>query len=280
MITGGDSAVEAALSDRDAWVELIRKRRRRLRQFLLWSAACERCAPHTSLRFEHRDDIARCRATLDLFAERWWGVAVYSCFDSERGTDAAAQWFHEPLSVGKARRLAYRANAFPPRSVQNHRAQATLKRARVALVSICDNAGEIKRVMCASGATFDQRLNDLEALDIDGWGRTTYFDTLARAGILKVGRSAYRPRKAYLADSTGPKKGFGKVWGVEPGGRNADACEQLLRRWTRDWLLVAREVDVGWIGRPYDSADFENALCVFQERPTKARPNSAAFARK
>ncbi|RDI73272.1 hypothetical protein Gocc_2872 [Gaiella occulta] len=98
------------------------------------------------------------------------------------------------------------------------------------------------------------------------WRRTTNFDALVRGGMLKVDGVGYRPTRAYLADSQGPAAGFERIWGIPVTRENSDACEQLLVRWTQEWKTVASRVGIDWRGTPYDSADFENALCIFQER--------------
>jgi hypothetical protein len=268
--------LEAALTDRGAWLDLVRDRRGPVRQFLRWARTRESLGEEASLRFENRKDVARCRRTLPMFSEPWWGVAVYSCFDSEIGSRAAATSFRAPLPRAEAEK-AIRRITFPPRSVQEHRAQATLKRAKFALSSICDKAPELELVFRDEAMSFDQRLRQIERVDIDGWGRTTEFDALARAGLLEVAGVEYRPQSAYLAGSTGPRRGFTQVWDIDPAG-DTEPCEQLLRQWSRDWDVVTAEVGVGWDGRPYDSADFENALCIFQERRHKGLPKPADFA--
>jgi hypothetical protein len=47
--------------------------------------------------------------------------------------------------------------------------------------------------------------------------RRTSFDLLLRAGALGIGGQHYKPEIAYLGGSTGPKRGFARVWGVELG---------------------------------------------------------------
>ncbi len=69
----------------------------------------------------------------------------------------------------------------------------------------------------------------------------------------------------YLAGSTGPRKGFFLIWGVEVTRSNADQCEATLRGWTDRWHDIADQVGVTWNGEPYGPGDFENALCIFQE---------------
>jgi hypothetical protein len=75
----------------------------------------------------------------------------------------------------------------------------------------------------------------------------------------------YRPQRAYLQDSEGPATGFERVWGIPVTPSNANDCEELLVCWTRNWMAVAGRLGVNWSGKPYDGADFENALCVLKK---------------
>jgi hypothetical protein len=116
------------------------------------------------------------------------------------------------------------------------------------------------------GKAFHDRYESLRRLRAKQWGRTTCFDLLVRTGQLSIGsRRKYEPDRAYLADSTGPRKGFQLVWGIEVTRSNADGCEALLRRWSERWHRTADQVDVRWAGEPYGPGDLENALCIFQE---------------
>lgn len=259
-----ESALERALHDDGAWAHLVETRQERLRRFLRWAAACEAGTREMSLRLENRDDIVRCREVVDMFDEPWWAVVVYSCFDSTTGTRVAAPHFRTPMSRVDAER-ALAGLDFPRGSVQHHRAQSTLTGARRSLASACDKADDIEHVLCQTGVSFDERFAQLMKLDVSWWGRTTCFDVLMRAGALAVSGQTYRPVKAYLRGSQGPSAGFERLWGVRVTASNADLCEELLRRWTQRWDEVAAAVSLGWEGQPYDSADFENALCVFQE---------------
>jgi hypothetical protein len=63
---------------------------------------------------------------------------------------------------------------------------------------------------------FDSRYRRLLGSRLTQWGRTTCFDLLLRAGALGVGGERYLPELAYLASSTGPRKGFAIVFGVAP----------------------------------------------------------------
>jgi hypothetical protein len=265
-----------ALRDAGTWRDLLLSRRQPLAQFLRWAAACETGAPHTSLRLEHRGDIGRCRHALPLFDEPWWGVVVYSCFDSTTGAEVAATRFRERMSM-EAAATAVGELHFPRSSVQHHRAQSTLTGARLSLVSACEKAETVRDVLLRTGISFEDRFRLLMDVNVERWGRTTCFDALLRAGALGVAGSRYRPEKAYLAGSTGPAAGFERLWGIRVTAETADLCERILHRWTETWTDSAQVVGEPWTGEAYDSADFENALCIFQEPPRAGRPASAAF---
>lgn len=98
------------------------------------------------------------------------------------------------------------------------------------------------------------------------WGRTTCFDLFLRAGALGIGGLHYEPEYAYLAGSTGPRSGFRKVWGRDINANNAAWGEAVLRAWTEEWPAVVDRAGADWDGDAYTPADFENALCIWQER--------------
>ena len=153
--------------------------------------------------------------------------------------------------------------------------------ARRSLLSACEKAADIQDVTFERGLSFDERFTRLMKVDVNWWGRTTCFDALLRAGVLGVSGETYRPERAYLWGSQGPAAGFERVWGTHVTGANAERCEAVLHRWTATWREVADTASVEWDGIPYNSADLENALCVFQE-PASVRsslPNPADFAR-
>lgn len=258
-------SVERALVDEDAFLELVDSRASEFAAFLQWAARCEAREPDSAVRFEHRADLDRCRRLLNHFHDPWRGVVVYSCFDSINGTGAVASSFAEPLPAGAAERVIARID-FPKSSVQYHRAQVTLTRAKKSLISACEKAEALHGVLATPGPTFDERFRELGQIHVWAWRRTTNFDALVRGGLLKVDGVGYRPTRAYLADSQGPAAGFERIWGIPVTRENSDACEELLVRWTQEWETVASRVGVAWRGKPYDSADFENALCIFQER--------------
>lgn len=272
-----EAELEHAVTDDGAWRHVAHQRRQGLGRFLRWARACEAGTRQTSLRLENRDDILRCRDTLELFAERWWGVVVYSCFDSTTGTEIAATRLQSPIPAVEAERVVAELE-FPRGSVQHHRTQSTLTGARRSLVSACDKCDDIEEVLFERGLTFAERFTRLRNLKVSWWGRTTCFDVLLRAGALGVSGETYRPEKAYLLGSQGPASGFERLWGVRVTAANADLCEAVLHRWTDRWDEVASIAESEWEGPPYDSADFENALCVFQEPARRHLPDPAAFA--
>lgn len=268
-------AAQAALGDDSSWRQLVETRLPKLRNFLRWAKARER-ETSISLRLVNRDDVERCRGVLDLFDEPWWAVVVYSCFDSDRGTRVAATRFRVPLARSAA--IDAIANlAFPRGSVQHHRAQSTLAGAKRSLASACDKELELRAVLLERSTDFDERNTQLRRLKISWWGRTTCFDALIRAGALNVAGVRYQPTKAYLLGSTGPSAGFEELWGVKVTSVTADVCEQLLARWTDRWWQVCDAAEVQWDGEPYRPGDFENALCVYQERPRSGQPDPTSF---
>ena len=154
---------------------------------------------------------------------------------------------------------------FPHRSVGGHRIQPAVAGARRALVAACAGADVLENILL-DDRSFEDRYARIRGARLPQWGRTTTFDLLLRAGALGIGGHFYEPRFAQLDGSTGPKKGFKKIWGVEITGENAAWGEAVLRAWTDEWERVAAEVGVQWDGEPYTPADFENTLCIWQER--------------
>lgn len=243
------------------WKRLVEGRKGALRAFLTWAAECE--ADDDSLRLENRGDLERVKGILPLFNEAWWAVVVYTCFDSTIGTQAVASAFRHPVSPQDADRTL-KTLALPKGSVQRHRTQPGNRGAKTALVSACARAEEFRRILHTRHG-FNEHYEALRGLGAPQWGRTTCFDLLIRAGILGVAGYRYRPDRAYLYGSTGPSKGFTAIWGIEVSAANADRCEELLQGWSSRWTSVAAQVGVRWVGPPYDSADFENGLCIYQE---------------
>ncbi len=250
------------LADAD-WDALLTARRALVTDFLLWAKERER-TPGRSMRLRNREDLTRVRQVLPLFGEPWWAAVVYSCFDSVRGTQAVADAFKEPLPPGQAAAILS-GLVLPRGAVQHHRTQPGHRGAKIALISACGHAGGIQSILHEPGG-FHQRFERLLALPLPWWARTTCYDLLVRTGMLGIGGQRYQPDRAYLADSTGPSKGFARVWGVQVNGGNAEHCEQILREWSRRWAETCARLDISWEGAPYSAGDFENALCIYQER--------------
>ncbi len=255
------------ITDDAAFLDLVDARADELAAFLGWAGRCE--DQGRSLRLERRGDVERCRRLLGRFHAPWWGVVVYSCFDSSEGTEAVASAFAEPLPADAAEHALGRIR-FPRGSVRDARAQATLTGAKTSLISACEKEADLEPVLAEPGTTFGERFEELTRIHVAWWGRTTNLDALIRGGTLAVDGVGYRPGRAYLRGSTGPAAGFARVWGIAVTGSNAGRCEELLVRWTRSWSIVVERLGVGWEGAPYDSADLENALCAFQQESRRA----------
>jgi hypothetical protein len=246
----------------DDWAALVGIRCRPIARFLSWAAEREAI---DSMRLANRGDINRVRRITGAFGQPWWAAVVYSCFDSEAGTLAVAEAFHGPVSAREAARLVSDME-LPTRAVQHHRTQPGHTGAKLALIAACARAPDFEAIL-NTGSAFHDRYLALRGLQARQWGRTTCYDLLVRTGQLKIGSAVgYEPDRAYLADSTGPRKGFQAIWGIEVNRSNADECETLLRGWSDLWLRVADQVGVTWTGKPYGPGDFENALCIYQDR--------------
>ncbi len=194
------------LADAD-WDALLTARRALVTDFLLWAKERER-TPGRSMRLRNREDLTRVRQVLPLFGEPWWAAVVYSCFDSVRGTQAVADAFKEPLPPGQAAAILS-GLVLPRGAVQHHRTQPGHRGAKIALISACGHAGGIQSILHEPGG-FHQRFERLLALPLPWWARTTCYDLLVRTGMLGIGGQRYQPDRAYLADSTGPSKGFAR----------------------------------------------------------------------
>ncbi len=234
-----------------------------VRDYLLW--ARENDNEQRSFRMTARPDIAEAAAAAEEFAERWWGVVVFTCFGSVRGAKVTAPYFQHPLPPPEAEATLDGID-FPRGSVGHHRIQPAVKGGKEALVSACANYELIHNVL-HSGEGFDTRYCRLREAHLRQWGRTTSFDLLLRTGTLGIGGQHYKPEYAYLGGSTGPKTGFARVWGVSPNDAAAVArAEALLRAWTEEWEAVAERVGVEWEKPPLEPCDQENFLCIYQER--------------
>lgn len=147
-----------------------------------------------------------------------------------------------------------------------HRTQPGHIGAKHALAAACAKAGDFRRIL-HYGNGFDDRYIRFRALNARSWGRTTCYDLLLRSGALGTADGAlYEPEYAYLGESTGPSRGFTAIWAMPVDDTNALSCEELLDWWSRQWDAVAE--DVGATSYPraaYGPADFENALCLYQD---------------
>jgi hypothetical protein len=263
----------AARVSREELVALVDERSGEVSSFLEWAHAVEQRAiesnrPDWSLRLANRPDIGAAEEAAALFPERWWGVVVFTAFGSKLGAATVAPHFQRSLPPDEARAVLDRIS-FPRGSVGHHRIQPAVKGARKALVAACADHELFDEVL-HSDEDFGTRYWRLRNARCEQWGRTTCFDLLLRAGALGVGGSNFAPQIAYLNGSTGPKSGFKKIWGREITAANADWGEALLWAWTEHWREVADRVRVEWEGDPYKSGDFENALCIWQERGTSS----------
>jgi hypothetical protein len=239
----------------------VRRRSTFIRDFLLWAGERER--EGSSLRHEARRDIREAQEAAGWFVEPWWGVVVFSCFGSMRGTETVKEAFAEPLDPAEAEHLLHRID-LPARAIGHHRIRPGHTGAKQALISACAYGEDFRRILL-EGDGFHDRYQALRGLRAAQWGRTTCFDLLLRAGAIAIGGRRYAPDRAYLQDSTGPQRGFQAVWGTRVTAENAESCERLLREWTERWFEVAETVGAPWDGNPYRPADFENALCIYQE---------------
>jgi hypothetical protein len=256
--------VTASVSvSRDDLFALVDRRSAEVRAFLEWAAPYEQPGGG-SMRHDQRPDIADADRLTNLFPERWWGVVVFTCFGRDSGTEDVANSFQWPLPAEEAADVLARI-AFRRPAIGHHRIQAGIVGAKGALISACDLWEEFRAVLFGGG-TFEDRYTRLRALRARQWGRTTLFDLLLRAGALGVGDTSYAPTRAYLAGSTGPSKGFRRIFDTPVTNTNADWCEAVLAAWSTHWDAVARRVGTEWPGPPYVPADFENTLCIFQER--------------
>jgi hypothetical protein len=250
-------------ANRDHLFEIVERRREPLRNYLEWAKANDN--EQWTFRMSARPDIRRAAEAAALFPDEWWGVVVYSCFDSVTGAKAVEPHFPHPLPPLEAEAILERVD-FPRGSVGGHRIQPTVKGARQALVAACADH-ELLQALLHSGDDFDTRYLQLRRARLRQWGRTTSFDLLLRAGALGVGGQHYKPDYAYLSGSTGPKTGFARVFdeALTTDDRVAWA-ESLLWRWTEEWPVVAERVDVEWHAAPLEPCDQENFLCIYQER--------------
>jgi hypothetical protein len=250
-------------ASREDLFSIVEKRHEQVREYLEWAKANDN--EQWTFRMHARPDIARAAEAAALFPDDWWGVVVYSCFDSTTGARAVAAHFQQPLPPPEAERLLATLD-FPRGSVGGHRIQPTVKGARQALVAACADH-ELFDQLLHSGDDFDTRYLQLRRAQRRQWGRTTSFDLLLRAGALGVGGQNYKPEYAYFGGSTGPKSGFTRVFDETLNTDERVAwAESLLSRWTEQWPAVAALVGVEWDAAPLEPCDQENFLCIYQER--------------
>lgn len=197
-----------------------------------------------------------------LFPDSWWGITVFTCFGAERGTQAVAHAFQHPLP-GPAAKAVLATIPLPAGAIGHHRIQPGHTGARKALIAASDNVDLFHDVLTGID-TFEQRYHQIRSASLPQWGRTTTFDLILRAGALSVSGQRYRPTTAFLEGSTGPRRGFERIFAVNLHEHGADWGEALLHAWTTHWSEVATQVGVDWDEAPYDSGDFENALCIYQ----------------
>jgi len=253
---------------REELLSLVAGRRDSVRRYLEWALANERDAvdegePQLSMRMENRSDIRSAAEAAEFFAERRWGVVVFTCFGSKLGAGTVAPWFRRPVSPLQADAMLSKIS-FPSRSVGHHRIQSTLTGAKQALVAACADDDFFCDVL-HHGEDFDTRYGRLRGARLRQWGRTTCFDLLLRAGALAIGGARCLPDFAYLAGSTGPRKGFAAIFGVPVTSETAPWAEGVLRTWAENWKDVCKDVGVDWEGDPLYPRDQENFLCVYQE---------------
>ena len=225
------------------------------------------------MRWRARSDIEEARQIVPMFDEPWWAVVVYSCFNSKVGTVCATSGFRSPVPLDHLDD-AIRLLELPPGAVGMHRIQPGHIGAKRALRSACAKADAIRAIL-HNGTGFHDRYIRLRALNAASWGRTTCYDMLLRSGALGTAEGAmYEPEYAYLDDSTGPSRGFTAIWGTPIDATNALWCEELLSWWSTHWEAISKRVDATSCPQPaYRPADFENALCLYQdELRAESRP--------
>lgn len=245
----------------DELLSLVKRRSKQVRAFLEFARENEESG--WSLRLAARPDIRDAEEAARAFPQAWWGHVVFSCFGSVVGARVAAEVLVEPLAPEHASE-ALATLTFPRRSVGHHRIQPGVTGAKKALVGACGDAEMFEEVL-HSDLGFDERYAMLYARRPAFWGRTTIFDLLMRAGVLGVGGRVVTPDRAYLLGSTGPAKGFQKIFGTAVSEENGEWAESVLRAWTEHWADVANLVGAVWSGEPYQPGDFENSLCIWQE---------------
>jgi len=249
-----------------AWDRMLTERAADICRFLAWAARTEQAGGRRSLRLAHRDDLVALRSVIHLFAQRWWGVCVYSCVDRAEGTRMLARFVPEPVPAELADHLVPPRASWPPGMIGAHRAQAGYRGARTCLLSLCAHYETVREILI-NDLNFEhavERLRQLHALQV---GRTTAFDLALRAGQL-LHDPPVEPTSAHLHGSTGPAAGFRIIWAFNPAGdrQQAERAEAILRLWIANWHDVADLTGIPWPWPPFSPGDFENALCIYQDR--------------
>lgn len=248
------------------WDRLISERSAAIHQFLAWAARTEQAGGTRSLRLAGRDDLRALRSVIGLFPEPWWGICVYSCVDRAEGTRMLARYVPEPVPAGLADQVVPQVSSWPGGMLGGHRAQAGFAGARTCLLSLCEHQDTVREVLTAT-PMFERAVQRIRELRAPQVGRTTAFDLVLRAGQI-LRDPPIEPGTAHLHGSTGPAAGFRAVWGIDPAADRAaaDRAEAILRRWTANWHDVADLAGVPWPWPPFSPGDFENALCIYQDR--------------
>ena len=248
---------------REDFFALVEKRSADVRDYLVWARTHD--GEDSTLRMSARPDIQDAADAAEAFSEQWWGVVVFTCFGAKLGASAVAPYFQRPVAAPRAREILDQVQ-LPAGSIGHHRIQPGHKGAKQALVAACLDH-ELFHDVLHSREDFDTRYRRVRAARMTQWGRTTSFDLFLRAGALGIGGAQYKPEIAYLGGSTGPKKGFARVWGaVADDDATVEWAEDVLRVWTEEWAEVAERVGVEWRQPPLEPCDQENFLCIYQER--------------
>lgn len=265
------------LADPELW-RLALRRREELRDLLLWALTEERAAeegePWRSLWLADRPDVEAAGRSAAAFPEMWWGLVVFTAFGSAIGADAVRSAFAHPIEAAEAEsKIA--GCVFPSGSVGHHRRRRGLEASKRALLSACRQWPLFRDVLECPG-DFDSRYRVLRSARVPEWGRTTCFDLFVRAGRLGLGGMQYEPARVYLADSTGPAKGFERVWGVCIGRANAEWGERVVAGWCTNWFELTRIAGVEWAWEAgYSPGDLENALCVWSHDVCRCGPTGS-----
>ncbi len=248
------------------WNRVLSERSADVYRFLAWAAHTEQAGDRQSLRLADRDDLLALRSVIHLFPQRWWAVCVYSCVDRAEGTRMLARYVPEPVPAELADRLVPPRTAWPARMIGTHRAQAGYRGARTCLMSLCAHRETVREILTAN-LTFEHAVEALRQLRAAQVGRTTAFDLALHAGQL-LHDPPVEPSSAHLHGSTGPAAGFRAIWGIDRSGDRlqAERAEAILRLWIAQWHDVADLMGAQWPWQPFSPGDFENALCIYQDR--------------